>query len=287
MAAASTEALADTARDARLYALELLVRDAPGILLSPAELETLNQHERAITQSLRANDAPSGARPSPAPFVPWGPDEQQRFVHGVRLTGADSRSPRELWRQLAHGSGQPALAPSILRTARAILRTFPSASHISPQAAAQQSSSCTIGFYSCTAPSPWAAPRLYRKASLPHLRRPPPPLPPQPPLPPLLPLLRHRCQGRRAVPTARCRPCAASLAWQRYGPRGRRSLQLSTRRSRDRQRRRSSHRRSCRRRRSRRSSASSSSGCRRHRMPRPPMCGHRRLRRLCQLRLSQ
>ena len=198
MAAASTEALADTTRDARLYALELLVRDAPGILLSPAELETLNQHERAITQSLRANDAPSGAGPPPAPFVPWGPDEQRRFVHRVLLTGADSRSPRELWRQLAHGSGQPALAPSILRTARATLRTFPSASHIPPQAAAQQNSSCTIGFYSCTAPSPLAAPRLHRKASLPHLRPPPPPppppLPPQPPLPPLPPLLRHRCQ---------------------------------------------------------------------------------------------
>ena len=107
MAAASTEALADTTRVARLFALELLVRDAPGILLSPADLETLNQHERAITQTLRANDAPAGAGPPPAPFVPWGPDEQQRFVHCVRLNGADSRSPRELWRELAHGSGQP------------------------------------------------------------------------------------------------------------------------------------------------------------------------------------
>ena len=112
MAAASAGAVADTTRVARLYALELLVRDAPGILLSPADLETLNQHERAITQSLRGNPAPAGAGPSPRPFVPWGSDEQRRFVHCVRLTGADSRSPRELWRQLAHGSGQPALAPS-------------------------------------------------------------------------------------------------------------------------------------------------------------------------------
>ena len=194
MAAASAGAVADTTRVARLYALELLVRDAPGILLSPADLETLNQHERAITQSLRGNPAPAGAGAPPPPFVPWGADEQQRFVNCVRLTGADSRSPRELWRQLAHGSGQPALAPSVVRTARAIMPIYPSPSHIPSQAAAQQSSSYTTGFYSCTAPSLWATfPRVHRKASLPHL----PPPQPQPPQPPLL---QRRCRVGSAVP---------------------------------------------------------------------------------------
>ena len=100
MAAASAGAVADTTRVARLYALELLVRDAPGILLSPADLETLNQHERAITQSLRGNPAPAGAGPSPRPFVPWGSDEQRRFVqHDVAglIPAAGSRlSTREV-----------------------------------------------------------------------------------------------------------------------------------------------------------------------------------------------
>ena len=90
-----------------MYALELLMRDSPGILLSPTERETLNQQERRITQSLRAHPSPAGGGTPPPPlnFAPWGSDEQQRFVHFVRLAGADSRSPRELWGQLAHGSG--------------------------------------------------------------------------------------------------------------------------------------------------------------------------------------
>ena len=94
--------------------------------------------------------------------------------------------------------------PRALRTplppARAIVPTYAIPTHILPQAAAQQSSSYTTGFYSCTAPSLWATMRrVHRKASLPHLPQPQPQPQPQP-RPPLPPLLQRRCRGWCAVP---------------------------------------------------------------------------------------
>ena len=95
------------AREKLLYQLELDVRDHL-VELPEAELHMLNERERTITEFLQRHYAPPGAPAPPDSFVPWSPAEHQRFVLCVRQAGADSRSPRELWVQLASGSGAPA-----------------------------------------------------------------------------------------------------------------------------------------------------------------------------------
>ena len=95
------------AREKLLFQLELDVRDHL-VELPEAELHRLNERERTITEFLQRHYAPPGAPAPPDSFVPWSPAEHQRFVHCVRQAGADSRSRRELWVQLASGSGAPA-----------------------------------------------------------------------------------------------------------------------------------------------------------------------------------
>lgn len=81
----------------RMYRLELLIRDSPGIFLSDTELDRLNSRERAATEFLQRRHTPEGVSPPADSFKPWGADEQLLFVHRIRQVGADSRSQRELW----------------------------------------------------------------------------------------------------------------------------------------------------------------------------------------------
>jgi len=102
----------------RMYRLELLVRDSPGIVLSDAELDRLNSRERAAVEFLQRRHAPEGVPPPVPSFNPWSPDEQLRFVHRIRQIGADSRSQRALWARDRLSEARPP-SPRSLHHARA------------------------------------------------------------------------------------------------------------------------------------------------------------------------